>query len=215
MPITAAIVDPNGLGTAEVRGGALCVTVKTTAPTESEAAIEKNLTGLLTTAAGVTDFSVDGSSASVEFLLAADNSPAQTLRTIESVRLVFHSTNMQLTGNEARRFGPVTSPGLPNGLKLTVCQRGVESEMFLTPVKVIGDFYRYAGGPTVGINTAIVNDINAISSGVDLLMVLVVLSAPVALFPGTTDSIKLLVQDDLTGIDLAQVQYYGKQQDTA
>lgn len=212
MPVTTTISDPTSHKPAEVRDGALVVTERRTAPTAAEIKAVQLFTALLTTDAGATGMNVDGSSTAEEYHIRANSNDDDTIISIKSIRLVFHSENMIITNTQSRRFGPVTAPGLTNGLKLTVAQAGVETEMFLSPVKVIGDFYRYAGGGIVGINSAIVSDSAAITSAIDFLMILLIFPVPVVLFPGTLDSITMLIQDDLTGITLFETQAYGSQE---
>ncbi len=206
MSLPVAIVDNSTDDAAEVRAGALLTTTKATAPTRAEAQAVKAYTALMVDPAGSSDLTIDGSAVPVSFKAAA---AAGELVTIDSVRLVFHSTNMKIDGNESRRFGPISAPGLANGLNLTVQQNGTTTEVFLAPVTVLGDFYRYAGGASVGVNSGVVNDVDAISAGVDFLMVLVVLPASVKLYPGTPDNVRVTVSDDLTGIALFEVQVYG------
>jgi len=195
---------------ADVRDNALVVTVKGTTLANmprSEAERVKLFTALLKTAAGSADLTVDGSSTPVHFDL---NAHATDMRTITEVRLVLHSTNMDLdSAQQSRRFGPVTSPGLPNGLQLLAIQNGTETDAFLTPVQIIGHFWRTAGGPNMPAGAAITNVTDAIASGTDFLMVQMIPSVPIVLYPGSTDKIRLTVQDDLTGLVLFEVQAYG------
>lgn len=198
--------------TAQVRSGALVVTMKGSDVediTQAEAERVKVWTALMEDANGSTDLTIDGSATAVEFTFSPD---AEKMVRVQSMRLVFHSSNMDISSNESRRFGPVIAPGLANGIKLEADQGGVLTPIFLSPVQVLGDFYRYAGGSVVGINTGIVNDRDAISAGVDFFMILVVLPVPVILFPGSSDRIVLTIQDDLTGITLFEVQGYGTQE---
>ena len=171
----------------------------------SEVSRIRQTTGLLTTAAGSSDMTVDGSSTAVEFTLGASSTD---LCRISEFRMVFHDSQMVITSNESRRFGSAaSSPGLTNGLTLNVEQAGITANLFANPVVAIGNFYRYArswGG------SGIVNDAAAISASVDYLGVTLYLPfAPIVLFPGSQDRIVLTVQDDLTSLTLFEVQYYG------
>lgn len=199
-------------GPVEVRDRALVVTQVHTTHTREQAQRVRVFTSRLADSAGSVDMAIDGSGAPVNFDIDAEQ---DDLIIVSSVRFVFHSTNMKIDGNESRRFGPVAAPGLTNGLVFRAIQNGTTSEIFLDPVKVLGDFYRYSGGDIVGANTAFVNDVDGISAGVDFFMITVVLPHPVSLYPGTEDRLRVVVQDDLSGIALFEVQTYGTREKAA
>lgn len=204
MAVPSIIVGEDGTPV-EVRDGALVTTPIHTRHTQEQAQRVKVYTSRMANAGSV-DMAVDGSGTPVEFEITAAQSE---MVTIQSVRFVFHSTNMKVDGNESRRFGPIAAPGLTNGLLFQTVQNGTTSDIFLDPVTVLGDFYRYAGGEVVGVNTSIVNDVDAISAGVDFFMVAISLPIPVSLYPGTEDRLRVTVRDDLTGITKFEVQNYG------
>jgi hypothetical protein len=159
-------------------------------------------TARLTNSAGSVSLAVDGSVTPQVFSLSAD---PQELRWIERLTLIFHSSAMDLSkATESKRFGPVGG-GLTNGLQFTVHQGDGSSDLFLDPVKVIQEFERYAAIESRGI----VNRVDAVATGTDLLIVAVTLPCRMGLFPGSTDSIDLTVADDLTGLDLFEVQITG------
>ena len=208
MALPVNITDPSGLNGASVVDGALVVTGVLRATSQAEAQRVKVLTGLLSTPGGVTAMAVDGSTTPVEFSL---NATSDTVLRILEMRLVFHATTMDIIGVESRRFGPATAAKtpLPNGLELRVTQEGVTTQLFLTPVKVIGEFYRYSGSASGGISSGIVSDKDAVDAGIDLLVVQIVMPTSLALYPGTIDNITLIVNDDLTSLDLFETQFYG------
>lgn len=168
----------------------------------------KQLQGLFTADDGTSSMNVDGSVTAIEFKVPAVEGE---IRWVEEMRMVFHSTNMSITTQDSRRFGPVVAPGLPNGVRLTVDQRGVETDYFTTPVQVIGEFYRYArtNGGGVGLNAAVINDPMGVAVNVDLLIVAIDFIKPIGLFPGSADHIAIHVEDDLTGLQLFEAQFGG------
>jgi hypothetical protein len=144
---------------------------------------------------------VNGSVSPVEFVLE----PGIDLVLINEVRLVFHSTNMNIESNESRRFGAATAPNtpLPNGIEFVVVQAGVQTNPLLEPVTVIGDFIRYAD------TDGIINNVDAIAAGTDLLMVVVTTNIPIALLPFTGDKLSITINDDLTSLALFETQVSG------
>jgi len=168
----------------------------------SELTRNKVLTELFSDSSGSTDLNVDGSAVTQIFSI---DSEVGKIKYICSLRLIFNDTFMKIDNSESRRFGSAaTSPGLTNGLTLTVSQGGIITEVFTSPVKAIGDFYRYAGGqgtPSAGI----VNDEGSIGPNIDFLMAAIEFPKPVVLPAGVIDNISIKVQDDLTSIDLFEV----------
>jgi hypothetical protein len=142
-----------------------------------------------------------------EFFVEADTT---NLLSINQVRFAFEGSQLDITTAESRRFGAAAAaPGLSNGLKFIADQGGVETEIFVSPVKKIGDFYLYASSR---YNNEIITDKDAISAGTDFLQITLEFLAPINLVPGTQDKLKLVVQDDLSSIDSFTIQYYGTQQ---
>lgn len=165
---------------------------------EKEAADVRLFSEYLVNAAGSRDLNVNGSVTPVEFKLRAR---PDSLVFAEQLRLEFHSSNMDISSNESRVFGPAGV--LPNGIQLFAEQQGTLVSLFFDPVTRISDFWLY--------QNSLVNDVNAIASGVDLLMVVITLRSPVALFPGSLDNLTVRIRDDLTGIQLFQVLALGGQ----
>jgi len=190
--------------------GALCTSVVPVPGKDvkaSNAQAIKNLSGKFVNASDSASMNVDGSSIAVEFSIGSNTTH---IRTIKEVRLLFHSTQMDITSNEARRFGAAAaSPGLTNGLTLHTDQTGVTTNIFIDPVQVIGEFYNYAAG---GLNTAIINDKDAVAASTDLLLIIIKLAAPVVLMAGSTDKVAVTVQDDLQALAKFEAYYYGTQQ---
>lgn len=172
----------------------------------------KQFVAFLKNSSGSQDMTVDGSSTVAEFYVEAEN---DRIKWIEELRLVFHDTNMKLDGTESRRFGSAAaSPGLTNGLRLRAEQGGVVTDYFADPVQSIGEFYRYSGGPGFGsgVGTGIINDVDGIAAGTDLLIIRVGFRASVGLFPGSIDRVLVQVRDDLTSLTLFECQAYGTQE---
>jgi len=163
---------------------------------------KKVLRALMTTDAGSTDIAADGSTTPVVFKIAAED---DRVKWVSSIRLVLHDANMKMDGNEFRRFASVTSGALANGVDLFVCQGGIETSLFATPVVRMGDFYDYTDDE--------LNLVDAISAGVDLLRLdFINLGAVVALPAGSKDFVGLRVSDDLQAIDLFQAIATGAQE---
>ncbi len=162
----------------------------------------KAWTDRMADAAGSVSLAVDGSVTPQVFEVTAD---PDELRWIERLTIVLNSTQMDLSkATESRRFGPVGG-GLTNGLQFQILQGDGTADLFLDPVKVIQEFERYAAIEARGI----VNRVDAVATGTDLLLVGIELPCKMGLFPGSTDAIRLIVSDDLSGIDLFEVQITG------
>lgn len=151
------------------------------------------------------DLTVDGSSTPLLFCVR----PGDT-RNIFINKLVFtiHDAQMKLDSNEVRRFASAASaPGLTNGVKLIAHQDGNEFDIFSAPIQSIVDFYRFAEVQgVVGIT-------DGISTGVDFLSMTMLFQNPLGLKAGTTDSISVSIEDDLTSLDLFEVYYSGHYED--
>lgn len=135
------------------------------------------------------------------------------IKWVTELRLVFHSSGMRLGSNEERNFGAVGA-ALTNGLRLVVLMDRNEIDMFTDPVTRVGDFYQYAGGAGrgLGVDTGLVNSVDGISAGVDLLVVSIVLPFPIGLHPESGDRMYMVVQDNLTSLTLFETSYYGWQE---
>lgn len=172
----------------------------------------KQLVAFLKNSSGSQDMTVDGSTTTQDYYIEAER---DRIKWIHEVRLVFHDSQMRIDNNEQRRFGSAAAaPGLTNGLRLRAEQGGVVTDYFTDPLKVTGGFYRYAGGPGFGsdIGTGIVNSVDGISAGTDLLVVRIGFGAPVGLYPGSVDRVVVQVRDDLTSLTLFETQAYGAQE---
>ena len=105
----------------------------------------------LTTESGVSDLDVDGSVTAVDFEIRASNSE---LKVISEIRLVFNDQQMSIGSSEGARFGTAAAaPGLPNGVDLFSTQAGIETRIFVTPVKQIVEFLNWS--------TSLVNETGA------------------------------------------------------
>lgn len=154
---------------------------------------------------GATDMSVDGSTNFVDFTVGAVSTGGD-IRFINQVRITIEGARLDMDTNERRRFGDAAaSPGLTNGLRLFSKQTRTVADLFVAPVKTIGDFDLYAS--TAGRGVLSVKD--GIAAGEDVLIVTIDLPAPVGLYPGTDNNLTIRVQDDLTAIDSITANAYG------
>lgn len=149
------------------------------------------------------DLNVDGSTTPQEFTVTS--SQAEVIL-VKEVRLLFHAANAKLDSNEVRRFGPVAAPGLTNGLRVYSVQQGVESDLFVSPVKTMGDFFTYARAGA----SPVANIVDGVSAGVDIVVITIDLLAPVGLYPSSLDRLVVKVQDDLTGLALFNAFAFGE-----
>ncbi len=137
---------------------------------------------------------VNGSVTPVEFSIQANDTQVIS---ITRIRLIFHSTQMDMSGIEARRFGAAAGiAGLPNGLEAFVEQDG-EAPLFNEPVQHMSDFWTYTDG--------FINAIAAIAASVDFLSWDIDLPVPIVIPAGVTDRVFFRINDDLTPLDLFQV----------
>lgn len=213
MSIEATISDAGTGSAAEVRERTVMVSQRITAETREEIAQVKVFAAFFTDSAGSQDLTIDGATTPTTFSIFADAAESPLLRSVTEVRFVFHATNMKIDGIESRRFGPTVAPGLTNGLRFYAFQNGITTELFTTPVTNIGEFYRYSGGDGAGLIDGLVNLVDAIAAGTDLLVVQYILPVPVKLYPGSVDCVCVDVQDDLSaaGFALFEVQATGSQ----
>jgi hypothetical protein len=113
---------------------------------------------------------------------------------ITKFRIIFNSSNMTLSTTDSRRFGPVTAPGLTNGISMSINQDGNNNLYFLTNIKTISDFLDY--------NDSYVNLSGAVATNVDFLSFDFSFVDPVVLAPGSFDNVTVTINDDLSGIAL-------------
>ena len=166
----------------------------------------KCLVGSLQTSAASSDMTIDGSSTAVDFYVQG---AGDRIKTITQLRTLLHANAIKITGVEARGFGTQhTAPGLTNGLKLFATQGGVEHDLFVSNIVVIGDFYTYAD-----VN-GITYDEGAVAANVDLLMMTMTLQAPIKLHMGSDDRLTMRIQDDLSHANYAlfETYYFGYQE---
>lgn len=154
---------------------------------------------------GSADANVDGSTTSAEFII--ESSLNRNLW-VTSVRFLFEGVNLEMNSNDFRRFGNATSANtsLTNGLLFRSIQSGETAELFADPVGFMGDFFTYADD--------YLNLINSVGSQEDFLSFDLDFEKPVVLAEGGSDSLRLVIQDDLTGIDKFQVLVRGYQEFT-
>ena len=155
-----------------------------------EQASREPYSAIFADSAGSTDMGVDGSATAVEFVISAGT---EDMIVVNDIRLLFHSTNMDVSTNDSRRFGSTTAPGLTNGLTLQYIDSvGETVDLFSEPVKVIGQFLTFA--------KETVNYSNAVAASTDYFLVVANVFTPIVLFPGTRDRIVITVQDDLSNL---------------
>lgn len=150
------------------------------------------------------DADVNGSTTNVEFSLAS-----QLNRNIwiTGVRFLFEGNNLEMDTSNFRRFGQASGGALNNGLLFRTRQGGETIELFAEPIVVMGDFFTYSD--------RYVNFISSVASSSDFLSFDIDFEKPVVLVEGGTDSISLLVRDNLTAIDKFQVLVRGYQEFTS
>lgn len=123
--------------------------------------------------------------------------PGKTLW-VSGIRIVFNGIELDITSLEARKFGSAANaPGLTNGLLLYADQGGVRSDIFLEPLRNIGNF--------LGYTSDFVNLLNSISSGVDLLVFGIQFSKPICLPQGSVDQFTLEVRDNISAVQLLNI----------
>lgn len=180
------------------------VTISTSSQSITDLTLKKQYRDWLRNSGGSYEMNVDGSTTPVLFEETAE---ANKVKWITSWRLIMNDTGMELNTNDFRDFGVATgSPGLTNGLNFYFVQGGRQIQVFLNPVKKIGDFLDYADGYT--------NLVNAVSSQSDYLSFDFVFDQPVALPAGSNDKIVMQISDDMTDIDLMRVVVRGWQEFT-
>ena len=207
MSINVKIEDPCSGREAKVTSdGALKVSQVTRSSADissAELTLHKQYRNFLVNSAGSEDMNVDGSVTPVEFGLEAQTS---SIIWITSARFILNGVNLELDTNDFRRFGAATASQTPlaNGVEFFLEQSGVETQIFASPVTVIGDFMNYADNFT--------NFINTVGAQEDFLSFDFNFDVSIALAPGSIDYITVRINDDLTLIDLFQVIVRGYQE---
>lgn len=155
---------------------------------------------------GSADANVDGSTTSVNFTI---ESQLNRNLWVTSVRFLFEDRSLEMNTNDFRRFGTATTAGtaLTNGLLFQAEQGGESVELFADPIGFMGDFFTYADD--------YLNLINSVGTQEDFLSFDLDFEKPVVLAEGGSDSLRLVVQDDLTAIDKFQVLVRGYQEFTS
>ena len=151
------------------------------------------------TASGQDTLNVDGSGTEVIFSI---NSHPIYDKKIEFIEFEFHDEFMKLSGMESQRFGSAaTAPGLTVGLNIWTVE-GTDTVAYHTEnLKFIGRFYEWTG-----TSVHLINDVDGISAGVDLLIAVVNIHGSYYLRAGTTDALIVKVQDDLSALNYFTVE---------
>lgn len=145
-----------------------------------------------TNSSGSKDINVDGSTTSAEFVVQAEEG---VTKWITGFRIIMEGTNLEIETNDFRRFGNATiaNTPLPNGLEIFVIQSGIQVDISVDPIGVIGDFLNYSDD--------FINLVNAVGTQEDYLQFQFAFDQPVVLPDGSEDRIVIQVNDDLTPID--------------
>jgi len=178
------------------------VTIATADQTLSELTLKKQYRDWLRNSSGSENMNVNGSVTPVLFEETAE--PGK-VKWITAWRLIMHNTYMEIDTNDFRRFGTAAvAPGLTNGLEFYFEQSGRHIDVFLEPVKNIGDFLQYADDYE--------SLVNAVAAQTDYLHFIFRFDQPVALPAGSNDKIVMKVNDNLTSVDLMKVVVRGWQE---
>jgi hypothetical protein len=148
------------------------------------------------------DLNVDGSTP-IDFTVDAE---LLKVKWITKLRVILNGVNLEIDTNDFRRFGAATASQTPltNGIKLFVRQGGVNSNLYVEPIKTIGEFLYYSDN--------FVNLPNSVGTQEDYLYFDFIFEVPVVLPEGTQDKIVMTIQDDLTDIDFFRVIARGYQE---
>lgn len=148
------------------------------------------------------NLNVNGSVTNQDFYIAAEENQ---LKSIYEVRFVLNDEQMALGSSEGRRFASAAaSPGLTNGIQFFVTQGGVDTQIFATPVKQIYEFLHWS--------TDFINEVGALGSGEDLLVVGIKFHVPVNIVPGGIDKMTIRIRDNLTNINFFIVTAIGSKE---
>jgi len=206
MSLPTKIVDGIGRGhecgvTAQNALRVAVVTTSAADQTLEELTQRRLYRGFLRDAGGSNDLTIDGSTTSVEFYLAAESG---VTRWITSVRVLLNDTGMEINTADFRDFGSGHTSGLTNGLQFWVEQAGAQTDLFIDPIKTIGGFMDFAD--------SYVNFVNAIGSQEDFLSFDFNFEVPIVLPPDSQDRIVIKVRDNLVSVDLFTVIARGYQE---
>lgn len=164
----------------------------------------KYFQGRATDENGSVDLNVDGSVNPVEFLIRP---PVGQLISVREIRFRFEGNDLDMTTNDARKFGAAAGVGgLGNGIEAFIEQGGERQDLLVEPIDQMSGFFNYA--------TSLFNVPNAIDVNKDILVWVVDLKllVPIPLPEAGLDRIVIRVNDDLTAIDLFQVIAVGQRE---
>ena len=149
------------------------------------------------------NLNINGSITNVEFKIS---SSINKVKYITSLRFIFNDGNMDMsTAGQLTRFGDAAAtPGLTNGLNLTISQSGTITEIFPDSIKNIGDFLNYSDGFT--------NIKDAVSAGIDFLSFDFNFEQPIVLTTDNLDKISVTIKDNLTAVTFFNVLARGYQE---
>ncbi len=143
---------------------------------------------------GSPDLNVDGSSTPVEFLVTPT---AGKIFYIHSISIVIEDNAINFT-----KFGGITA--LTNGLDFKVTENGL-SEVILANIKTNGEFYTFA------------NNVILESASIDILVAHINIKqstgTSIKLIAGSSDNLKIVINDNLTSINKFQVVVRGYEVD--
>lgn len=141
-----------------------------------------NFTNLALTNSGSSDLNIDGSGSPVSFIAEpSDNKNFILFRLI----LVMEGANMSW-----KKYGGISA--LTNGVLIKVTEDGVERELTIDPIKRNRDFIWYAYD--ISLDSAVTNVLR-------MRWTFARSGTVFTLKDNTSDNFKIIIQDDLTGID--------------
>lgn len=149
------------------------------------------------------DLNVNGSVTNQVFSFS---SSLNYIKYITSMRIILNDGNLDMsTAGQVQRFGDAAgAPGLTNGLLFDITQSGNITNLFIDPIKNIGDFLNYSDDFT--------NIKDGIAGGVDFLSFDFNFEVPIVFVSGSLDTMTLTVRDNLTAMNLFQVLVKGYQE---
>jgi hypothetical protein len=210
MPLKVILINGEGDGTKTGVTSKNSLKVTNVDPIALELSPEeltrrKQLRDFLVDSSNSKDLNVDGSVTPQIFSIAGET---DKIKWISEIRIVLKGANLEVKGQDFKRFGLATAANTPltNGLKFYVEQGGVTTNFFIDPIKTIGEFMNYADEEPS-------NFINAVGSQEDALYFKFLFKdVPITLPQGTVDRIVMEVRDDLTAIDEFRVIASGSQE---
>lgn len=138
---------------------------------------------------------VDASSEHLDYSIGSEESK---MKSIYYVKFIIEDQMMSFGASEGKRFASAAgSEGLTNGIRMFTKQQGLLTDIFAEPIKHISDFMKYSDD--------IINEPDAIGSGVDLLVAKLSFVRPINIMPGEIDSVTVRVNDDLSSVNYFKV----------